>query len=139
MKMTSYPANTFCWVDLATSDAAEAKEFYGDLFGWTAVDMPTGIAIDPLTNRVYWDNRESIGFASATFDGDVEVPTGRRDDARAEIDLRLACDHVDRRLDHRGKLVARDGPRSSALDLVAGWEWHGKASSPGLDWRNCEP
>ena len=32
----SYPAGTFCWVDLATTGAAAAKRFYGDLFGWEA-------------------------------------------------------------------------------------------------------
>lgn len=35
-----YPAGTFCWVELATSDAAGAKAFYGELFGWQAHDMP---------------------------------------------------------------------------------------------------
>jgi uncharacterized protein len=27
-----------CWVDLGTSDIAKAKDFYGQLFGWTAAD-----------------------------------------------------------------------------------------------------
>ena len=35
-----YAPGTFCWVDLATTDPAAAKTFYGDLFGWEAVDMP---------------------------------------------------------------------------------------------------
>jgi predicted enzyme related to lactoylglutathione lyase len=35
-----YPPNTFCWVDLATTDVAAAKAFYTSLFGWTADDMP---------------------------------------------------------------------------------------------------
>ena len=26
--------NTFVWIDLATTDADSAKQFYGDLFGW---------------------------------------------------------------------------------------------------------
>ena len=38
----SYPPNTFCWVDLATTDAAVAKQFYTELFGWTATDIPVG-------------------------------------------------------------------------------------------------
>jgi len=42
MKVTKFPPNTFSWVDLATSDAAAAKEFYCSLFGWTALDLPTG-------------------------------------------------------------------------------------------------
>lgn len=28
----------FCWVDLAASDADQAKAFYGKLFGWTSHD-----------------------------------------------------------------------------------------------------
>jgi uncharacterized protein len=32
----SYAAGTFCWVDLATTDADAAKRFYGDLLGWEA-------------------------------------------------------------------------------------------------------
>jgi predicted enzyme related to lactoylglutathione lyase len=31
---TEYAPGTFSWVDLSTSDAAGAKRFYGDLFGW---------------------------------------------------------------------------------------------------------
>ena len=29
-------AGCFCWVDLAASDARQAQDFYGRLFGWTA-------------------------------------------------------------------------------------------------------
>jgi uncharacterized protein len=37
-----HPAGSFCWVELATSDQAAAKKFYGALFGWTPNDMPMG-------------------------------------------------------------------------------------------------
>ena len=30
----------FCWVDLAATDAARAKDFYGRLFGWAASEQP---------------------------------------------------------------------------------------------------
>jgi predicted enzyme related to lactoylglutathione lyase len=30
----------FCWIELATNDAAAAKTFYSSLFGWTANDQP---------------------------------------------------------------------------------------------------
>jgi len=33
---------TFCWVELGTSDAAGAKEFYTKLFSWDYVDNPVG-------------------------------------------------------------------------------------------------
>ena len=39
-RIESYAPGNFCWAELATSDAAAAKKFYGDLFGWEAVDVP---------------------------------------------------------------------------------------------------
>jgi uncharacterized protein len=38
---SEYPAGTFCWVDLATTDQEMAKSFYGDLLGWSYLDVPT--------------------------------------------------------------------------------------------------
>jgi predicted enzyme related to lactoylglutathione lyase len=35
-----YEPGMFCWIELATNDAAAAKTFYSSLFGWTAKDMP---------------------------------------------------------------------------------------------------
>jgi predicted enzyme related to lactoylglutathione lyase len=37
-----FPPNTFCWIELGTTDAAAAKSFYGELLGWTFNDMPAG-------------------------------------------------------------------------------------------------
>jgi predicted enzyme related to lactoylglutathione lyase len=37
-----HPAGSFCWIELATSDQAAAKKFYGVLFGWAPNDMPMG-------------------------------------------------------------------------------------------------
>lgn len=39
-KIDSYAPGSFCWAELATSDAPAAKKFYGEMFGWTSVDMP---------------------------------------------------------------------------------------------------
>ena len=39
---SSYVPGTFCWVELATTDPAAAKEFYGSLLGWEAEDRPVG-------------------------------------------------------------------------------------------------
>jgi predicted enzyme related to lactoylglutathione lyase len=36
----SHEPGTFSWVELATTDAAAAKEFYGGLFGWDYDDRP---------------------------------------------------------------------------------------------------
>jgi predicted enzyme related to lactoylglutathione lyase len=38
---SEYPAGTFCWVELATTDQDAAKSFYGDLLGWSYQDIPT--------------------------------------------------------------------------------------------------
>ena len=39
-KIESYAPGSFCWAELATTDPAAAKHFYGEMFGWTAMDMP---------------------------------------------------------------------------------------------------
>lgn len=39
---TSHAPGTFCWIDLATTDTAGAKKFYGELFGWGGPDIPAG-------------------------------------------------------------------------------------------------
>ncbi len=39
---SKYTPGTFSWADLSTTDQDAAKQFYGQLFGWTAVDFPVG-------------------------------------------------------------------------------------------------
>ena len=41
-EMKQYPPGTFCWVELATSDAKAAKAFYGELLEWNVDDVPVG-------------------------------------------------------------------------------------------------
>lgn len=41
-EISEYTPGTFCWVELGTSDAAGAKAFYGELFGWAFNDVPVG-------------------------------------------------------------------------------------------------
>jgi len=36
-----YPDGVFSWVDLGTTDIGGAKSFYGGLFGWSFLDLPT--------------------------------------------------------------------------------------------------
>jgi predicted enzyme related to lactoylglutathione lyase len=40
--IATYAPGTFCWADLGTTDAAAAKRFYTELFGWNYQDMPMG-------------------------------------------------------------------------------------------------
>ena len=39
---TTHQPGTFCWVELATSDAAAAKAFYTRLFGWSTTEQDMG-------------------------------------------------------------------------------------------------
>jgi hypothetical protein len=40
--VTSHAPGSFCWIELATSDAAAARAFYTQLFGWTVNEIPMG-------------------------------------------------------------------------------------------------
>jgi hypothetical protein len=40
--VTKHETGTFCWVDLSTTNAAAAKRFYGELFGWSHEDVAAG-------------------------------------------------------------------------------------------------
>ncbi|MGD8857330.1 MAG: VOC family protein [Chloroflexota bacterium] len=39
--VSRYPDGVFSWIDLGTTDPEAAKVFYGGLFGWSFLDMPT--------------------------------------------------------------------------------------------------
>jgi predicted enzyme related to lactoylglutathione lyase len=39
-RRTTYDPGTFCWADLGTTNAANAKRFYTSLFEWEAEDLP---------------------------------------------------------------------------------------------------
>jgi hypothetical protein len=43
-EVQAHAPGTFCWADLATTDAEGAKKFYTELFGWEANDLPAGEA-----------------------------------------------------------------------------------------------
>jgi predicted enzyme related to lactoylglutathione lyase len=42
VEKTHHEPGSFCWVELATSDAAAAKSFYTSLFGWSVNEFPVG-------------------------------------------------------------------------------------------------
>ena len=52
-EMKQYRPGTFCWVELATSDAKAAKAFYGELFGWNVEDqeVPGGMSYSMLKRK----------------------------------------------------------------------------------------
>lgn len=41
-EFNGHAPGTFCWIDLATTDRAGARKFYGELFGWSYQENPTG-------------------------------------------------------------------------------------------------
>jgi predicted enzyme related to lactoylglutathione lyase len=60
-----YEPGMFCWIELATNDAAAAKTFYTSLFGWTANDMPisdgsvyTMLQVDGHDLGALYENKE---------------------------------------------------------------------------------
>lgn len=68
---TSHPPGTFSWVDLATTDAAGAKRFYGELFGWEFEDDPVG---------------EGIVYTMCLIDGkSVCAISGQREEERSQV------------------------------------------------------
>ncbi len=60
---TDYAPGTPSWVDLATTDPAAAKTFYGTLFDWTYHDEPTGDPANPYT-LAFRDGKVAAGLAS---------------------------------------------------------------------------
>jgi predicted enzyme related to lactoylglutathione lyase len=42
MKITRHPAGAPCWADLDTPDVASARAFYGTLFDWEPLELPSG-------------------------------------------------------------------------------------------------
>ena len=41
-EVVAHAPGTFCWVELGTTDAAAAKSFYADVFGWNMLDTEEG-------------------------------------------------------------------------------------------------
>jgi len=69
-KRERYEPGTFCWVDLATTDPAGARTFYGELFGWDAEEAPEG---------------EAWGYAMMSLDCDVVCGVYELEAERREV------------------------------------------------------
>src|SRR5947209_1664151 len=89
MQVTEYAPGVPCWVDLGTPDLEAARQFYGELFGWTPQPSPPEAggytffhkgdspvaAIGPLTNE---GQPPAWSWYAATADADE---TARRVEA----------------------------------------------------------
>ena len=71
-KRTEHKPGTFSWVDLATTDPAAAKTFYGELFGWTAEDVPMS---------------ETEFYTMLRLDGDFVAALYQLDDERRQMGI----------------------------------------------------
>ena len=65
---TSYPPGTFSWAELATSDAAAAKDFYARVFGWEYEDNPAG------EGQIYSMARRDGHHVAALFTDERQPP-----------------------------------------------------------------
>jgi uncharacterized protein len=48
----TYPPGSFCWLELATADAADAKRFYAGLFDWKFQEIPIAPGMVYTTARI---------------------------------------------------------------------------------------
>ncbi len=72
----SYPAGTFCWVDLATTDAPAAQRFYAELLGWDAPGVDRYVhwtrdghdvaGVYPRDDEPHWTSYVAVADADAT-------------------------------------------------------------------------
>ena len=82
---SSYVQGTPNWIDLSTSDQGAAKEFYGELFGWTFDDQP-------MPEGVYSMALKSDGLVGAIS---LLPPELAAQNAPAMWNTYLAVDDVD--------------------------------------------
>jgi predicted enzyme related to lactoylglutathione lyase len=120
---TSHPPGTFSWAELATSDAAAAKAFYGELFGWRYEDNPIG------EGQVYSMALRDDGHVAALFSSD-QPPHWN-----CYVTVESADDVAARAPEHGGRVLAEpfdvmDAGRMSVISDPAGaalclWEPRG--------------
>ena len=135
----SYASGTPNWVDLQTTDQAAAKQFYGELFGWT-LRRPSGrrdqrrllfdgdartarnvAAIAPLGDQAaagvppHWNSYVSVD--------DVDATTAKVEPAGGTV-IAPPFDVID-----AGRMSVVQDPTGAIFELVAGEEQHRRAGS----------
>jgi predicted enzyme related to lactoylglutathione lyase len=100
MRVRGYPAGVPCWAEVSTPDPRSSRNFYRELFGWTAVEAAdgyemfylgdravAGIRAVPADQRARWlpyvasDDVDSVATAAARFGGTVLAPPADLSDA----------------------------------------------------------
>ena len=69
-----YPPGSFCWIELATTNAPDAKRFYAALFGWEFQDIPLAPGLVYTTFRIGSGSIGSICQVSQPEAGRGESP-----------------------------------------------------------------
>lgn len=66
-KRTSYAPGTFAWADLRTTDLADARRFYAELFGWSYTDSdPDGSYVSASVEGAAVAGLKSLGAAGGS-------------------------------------------------------------------------
>src|SRR5262245_40466300 len=88
------PIGQFCWVDLAAADAARAKTFYADVFGWTSHEQTANGGVFSRFQHTGRDVGSLYQISRKHLDGGVPshwMPYIRVDDAEASACRAVAC------------------------------------------------
>ena len=88
-----YPAGSFCWIDLGTTDVEGAKAFYGGLLGWEFEDLPAPEGSYTMCRLRGRDvagihrhaEEEGTGWSSNVSVGDLDRATARARELGAEV------------------------------------------------------
>ena len=91
---TQTSVGQFCWVDLAASDAARAKAFYGDVFGWTSREQTANGGVFSRFQHAGRDVGSLYQLSRKHLDGGVPshwTPYIRVDDAEASVCHAVSC------------------------------------------------
>jgi len=103
----------FVWYDLLTEDAAAAKRFYGELFGWQFQDVQG----DGIVYSVISHQGVAIGGLAPMEDTDIEVANSRWLSLMSVDDVDAAVDVI-RRAGGTVNMEPRDNPTRGRMALV---------------------
>jgi len=93
-KVDKHAPGAFCWVELGTTDQANAKNFYASIFGWTVADMPMG------PHEYYTLFKLNGGDAAAAY----TMQPAERANVPPHWNLYIAVENTDECAKHAGEL-----------------------------------
>ena len=143
--MSQPTAGTFCWYELATPDAARAKDFYSKLFGWTAEDHPMPGGMEGSYTMFRIDGKDVCGayvttghmagipphWAAYVASDDVDATASAAKTAGATL-LQEPLD-----VPTVGRICALRAPGGEAISLFGAGEHRGSAVDPNTPGAFC--